>query len=149
MVVKPRLATTFSGMTTRILATALLTMLATSALPTSASAQRHWKEIGKTSAGNSVYVDPATVRKVNGIITARLRVRFTKPVDTPQGPWKTSQHIAMFDCAKGTIASKESIYYSDEAGRKVVDRHVVGIPGYGSPIGGSMTRVAFDYICRK
>src|SRR5215207_2244803 len=59
-----------------------------------------WKEIGKTSTGNSVYVDPRTVKKVNGIITAKIRVKFTPPVKVAQGTWVTSQHLAMFDCAK-------------------------------------------------
>jgi hypothetical protein len=131
-------------MDTKILATLLLT-----ALSASASAQGRWKEIGKTSVGNSVYVDPSSVKKVNGIVTARIRVKFTTPVNTAKGVWKTSQHIAMFNCAKSTVAAKESIYYSDEAGKKIVDKTIVGIPGYGSPIGGSMTKVALDYFCKK
>ena len=41
------------------------------AQPTSVAAQSsRWKEIGKTSAGNFVYIDPKSVKKVNGIITA-------------------------------------------------------------------------------
>jgi len=38
------------------------------------------KEIGKTSAGNLVYVDSKTVKTVNGITTARIRVKFINPV---------------------------------------------------------------------
>jgi hypothetical protein len=106
-----------------------------------------WKEIGKTSVGNSVYVDPRTVKRVNGIITARIRVKFTPPVPTPQGNWVSSQHLAMFDCAKSTEATKESIYYADEAGTKVVERKKNAMPGFGSVIGGSMTKVALDYLC--
>jgi hypothetical protein len=112
-----------------------------------ARAQSRWKEIGKTSVGNSVYVDPRTVKTVNGIVTARVRVKFAKPVATPQGNWVSSQHIAMFDCAKSTFAAKETIYYADEAGTKVVERKTNAIPGFSSPIGGSMTKVAFDYFC--
>ena len=114
-----------------------------------AAAQSRWREIGKTSNGNSVFVDPRTVKKVNGIITARIRVRFATPVATPQGSWVTSQHVAMFDCAKSAVAAKETIYYSDVAGTKVVERKTIGIPGYGPALGGSMARVALDYLCAE
>jgi hypothetical protein len=114
------------------------------------SAQSRWKEIGKTSVGNVVYVDPASVKKNNGIITARIRVKFTTPVTVQNGKqWVVSHHIAMFDCAKSRVAAKESIYYSDVAATKVVERTTIAQPGYGPAIGGSMTQVALDYFCKK
>ncbi len=125
----------------------VLLLLASVAAP--AAAQGKWKEIGKTSVGNSVYVDPSSVKTVNSIISARIRVKFSPPVATPDGNWVTSQHLAMFDCAKGTFANKESTYFSDEAGKKVVEKKVNKIPGFSSPLGGSMTKVAFDYMCKK
>jgi hypothetical protein len=104
--------------------------------------------MGKTSTGNPVYVDPRSVKKVNGIVTAHIRVKFVKPVDVSPGVvWRSSQHIAMFDCAKSTVAAKETIYFADTTGTKVVEKKTVAIPGYGSPIGGSMTKVALDYLC--
>ena len=112
-----------------------------------ALAQSRWKEIGKTSVGNTVYVDPRTVKTVNGIVNARLRVKFTPPVATPQGAWVTSQHVAMFDCAKSTIAAKETIYFADETGTKVIERKTIGKPGFGPALGGSMAKVALDYLC--
>src|SRR5262245_55048201 len=116
-------------------------------LPALAAAQGRWKEIGKTSGGNSVYVDPRSVKKVNGIVTARVRVKFETPVKTPRGDWKTSQSLAMFDCAKSTIAAKETVYYADETGGKVGERTVNKVPGYGPALGGSMAKVALDYLC--
>ena len=118
-------------------------------LPATAThAQPRWKEMGKTSTGNPVYVDPRSVKKVNGIITAHIRVLFVKPVDVSPGVvWKSSQHIAMFDCAKSTVAAKETIYFADEAGKKVVEKKTIAQPGFGSPIGGSMTKLALDYLC--
>lgn len=104
--------------------------------------------MGTTSVGNPVYVDPRSIKKVNGIITAHIRVKFIKPVDASPGVvWRSSQHIAMFDCAKSTVAAKETTYFADEAGTKVVEKKTVKIPGFGSPIGGSMTKVALDYLC--
>ena len=114
-----------------------------------ASFQSRWKEIGKTSAGNLVYVDPKSIKTVNGIIHARIRVRFVTPVETRQGKWASSQFAAMFDCAKSTFANKESTYYSDAAGTKVVEHSVNAKPGFGSPIGGSMTKIALDYVCKN
>jgi hypothetical protein len=114
-----------------------------------AHAQAKWKDIGKTSSGNSVYVDPRSIKTVNGIITARVRVKFDPPVQTPQGAWATSQHIAMFDCTKSTIAVKESVYYANEKTNKVVERKVNAVPGYGPAIKGSLSQVALDFLCKK
>lgn len=111
--------------------------------------QAGWKEIGKTSANNPVYVDPKSVKTKAGIITARIQVKFVTPVKTPKGEWKLSRHEAMFDCAKRTVAAKSSVYYGDAAATKVVERSAPVIPGFGSPIGGSMTQVALDYLCKK
>lgn len=131
-------------MRTTILSIALV---ASVSLP--ASAQVHWKEIGKTSAGNTVFVDPRSVKTVNGLITARVRVKFEPPVATPQGPWTASHTLATFDCAKAAVAAKENIYYSDESANKVVERKVIAKPGFGPVLGGSMGKVALDYLCRK
>jgi hypothetical protein len=55
----------------------------------------------------------------------------------------------MFDCAKGTIAVKESVYYADEKANKVVERKVYAQPGYGPALKGSLSQVALDYLCKK
>lgn len=112
-------------------------------------AQSRWKEIGKTSSGNSVYIDPRSVKTVNGIINARVRVKFDPPVATPQGAWATSQTAAMFDCAKQTIAAKETIYYADERSNRIVERKVNAKPGFGPALGGSMAKLALDYVCSE
>ena len=117
------------------------------ALP--AAAQPRWKEVGKTSVGNAVYVDPRSVKTANGIISAKVRVKFNEPVSTPKGAWKSSQVSAMFDCAKSSVAAKEASYYSDEAGTKLVEHSVNPKPGFGPAIGGSMTKVMLDYVCKK
>jgi hypothetical protein len=116
------------------------------ALPGAAQAQ--WKEIGKTAAGNSVYVDARSIKTKDGITSARLQVKFATPVQTAQGPWRVSRHDAMFNCAKKTVAAKSSTYYSDAAATKAVKHDVIKIPGFGPAIGGSMTQIALDYVCK-
>jgi hypothetical protein len=129
--------------------TLILPLLLLAGVSLSAQAQGRWKDIGKTSSGNSVYVDPRSIKTVNGIITARVRVKFDPPVQTPQGQWTTSQHVAMFDCAKSSIAVKESIYYINEKTNKVAERKVNAQPGYGPALKGSLSQVALDYLCKK
>jgi hypothetical protein len=134
------------------LAGAMLPAIILSAALTPASAQQssRWKEIGKTAAGNLVFVDPKSVTKAkDGIITARIRVKFVKPVEQRSGPaWVQSRHIAMFNCAQKSVAAKETIYYADEAATKPVERSAAKIPGFGSAIGGSMTAIALEYLCK-
>jgi len=130
------------------IAAATVTMSAGAPSRTHALHQSRWQEIGKTSTGNVVYVDPRSIKTVNGIVHARIRVRFVPPVDTPEGKWVLSQHSPMFDCAKSRFANKESTYYADAAGTKVIKHTVNAKPGFGPAIGGSMTQVALDYICK-
>ncbi|HEY4131369.1 MAG TPA: surface-adhesin E family protein [Gemmatimonadaceae bacterium] len=116
---------------------------------TPASAQGRWKEIGKTAAGNLIYIDPKSVKTANGIITAHLQVKFVTPVQVPnKGEWHLSRHVESFDCAKKTVATKESTYYGDYAGTKVMQHDVVKIPGFATAIGGSLTAIALEYVCR-
>src|SRR3712207_8209060 len=56
----------------------------------------------------------SSVKREKGIVTAALRVLFTPPVKTPKGDVTSSRTIAMFDCAKQTVAVKESWLYHDE-----------------------------------
>ena len=132
----------------RIAATLPIALAALVAVARPTAAQSRWKEIGKTSAGNSVFVDPASVKKVNGIVNARVRVVFAKPVETPQGNWMVSHSAAMFDCTKATVAAKETTYYSDAAATRVVDKRTNAKPGFGPALGGSMAKVALDYLCK-
>lgn len=121
------------------------------AMPAAAHAQKPskgWKEIGKTSAGNIVSFNPASVKKSKGITSATLQVTFTTPTTVGNDKWYLSRHEAMFDCAKHTIASKLNVYYGDPKATKVVKRDVIKIPGFGPAIGGSMAQVAMDYFCK-
>lgn len=128
--------------------TTLLASLALAFGARALAAQTRWKEIGKTSSNNPVFIDPASVKTKDSIITARVQVKFVKPVKTPKGDWVLSRHVAMFNCARHTIATKSSYFYGDAAATKVMESSVPKIPGFGPTFDGSMTQVAFDYVCK-
>jgi surface-adhesin protein E len=126
---------------------ALLLSLAPPALPNVAQAK--WQEIGKTSVGNPVYVDPRSVKKgADGIVTATVRVTFVKPVTTPKGPITASRTVAMFDCGKKVVAVKENTYYHDEKSNNVYQHSAAKTPGYGPAIKGTLPDVAMAYLCK-
>jgi hypothetical protein len=106
-----------------------------------------WKDIGKTSSGNVVSVDPRSIHRANGQVTANVRIVFTKPVQAAKGTWASSKTSATFDCAKRSLAAKENVYYSDAKSTKVVERNVNKMPGFGPALGGSLGAVALDYLC--
>jgi hypothetical protein len=122
-----------------------LTLLAM--LPAAAHAQKKWTQIGTTSSGNPVFVDPKTVAKSGSLVSATVRVVFVTPVETPKGKWMSARTIATFDCAKKTLAAKENTYYGDAKETKVVERKVNKLPGYGPALGGSLGGVALGYLC--
>jgi hypothetical protein len=123
-------------------------ILATLALlPTVAHAQRPWQDIGTTSVGNHVYVDPRSIRRSGSLVKATVRVVFTEPVQARNGTWASSRTIATFDCAKKTLAAKENVFYSDANSTKVTERTVIKQPGYGPALGGSLGAVALTYLC--
>jgi hypothetical protein len=120
-------------------------------IPGAAHAQKQqkpqWKAIGSTVSGNTVYVDPRSVRKEGSLVHATVRIVFNTPVETPKGAWMSSRTVATFDCAKKSLAAKENVYYGDARETKVVDRKVNKIPGYGPAIGGSLGDVSLKYLC--
>ena len=122
--------------------------LATPAPPNVAQAK--WQEIGKTSVGNPVYVDPKSVKKgADGIVTATVRVTFVKPASTPQGPITASRTVAMFDCGKKVVAVKENTYYHDEKTNRIYQHSAPGKPGFGPAIKATLPDVALQYLCSK
>lgn len=130
---------------------ALLALALVGIFSGSAGAQKRastrWQEIGKTSQGNPVFIDPASVKKAAGIVTASIRVTFVKPVTTPRGSVTSARAIAMFDCAKKLIASKQNTLFIDESKGQVFQKTVNAEPGYGPAIGGSFADVAMKHFC--
>lgn len=115
--------------------------------PAAMRAQTRWKEIGTTSSGNPVYVDPRSVKRSGAVVSGTVRVVFKEPVQTAKGVWKSARTMATFDCAKKSLAAKENVYYADERGTKVTDRTVNKQPGFGPALGGSLGAVAMQYLC--
>jgi hypothetical protein len=55
----------------------------------------------------------------------------------------------MYNCAQKTVATKESWFYLDDAGKREGMHRVVKIPGFG-PVGkGSVADVALTHLCTK
>ena len=116
--------------------------------PLAAQATVQWREIGKTSTGNPVFVDPRSVsRDSTGIITATVRVVYAEPVDTPQGPITGSRAVAMFDCVGRKVAVKESIIWHDERRGTVYRRSAPARPGFGPALTSTFAHVALEYLC--
>ena len=125
--------------------TAPLLLLAAAILP-----QSKWQEIGKTSTGNSVYLDGKSVRKApDGIITARVRATYDPPMDTPTGKVTSARVVAMFDCAGKKVATKERILFINEAKGIEHSRRTIGKPGFGPALSSTFADVALKHLCAK
>lgn len=116
------------------------------AAPSPARAQA-LRPIGTTATGNPVLLEPRSVRRAGDTVTATVRVRFAKPTRTPQGEVRASRTIARFDCARRQVAVVENWYFTDERGTVESSHRKVGIPGWSTAIGGSMTAVALEHLC--
>lgn len=128
-----------------MLPTTTLLMFAVAVLP-----QQKWQEIGKTSTGNSVYLDGKSVRKSpDGIITARVRVAYSTPLETPKGKVTSAKVLAMFDCAKGYVATKESVLYLNEVKGVEYSRRTIAKPGFGPALSSTFADVALRHLCAK
>ena len=106
-----------------------------------------WKDIGTTSSGNVVSIDPRSVKRSGTLVAATVRVVFTPPVKAARGTWASSRTSATFDCTTRYLAAKENVFYSDARSTKVVERSVNKQPGFGPALGGSLGGIAVDYFC--
>ena len=106
-----------------------------------------WKDIGTTSSGNVVSIDPRSVKRTGTLVAATVRVVFTPPVKAARGTWASSRTSATFDCGTRYLAAKENVFYSDARSTKVVERSVNKQPGFGPALGGSLGGIAVDYFC--
>ena len=119
------------------------------AAPRAAAAQSRWRELGKTSVGNTVFVDRRSVKRDSGVVTATLRVVMAKPVNTPRGGITSSRTVAMLDCGKRLVAVKENTFFLDEKSNSIYQHSKVGKPGFGPAIKGSLPDVALTELCKR
>lgn len=117
--------------------------------PTAARAQVRWKEIGTTSSGNHVYVDPKSVHAQKDLVDATVRVVFTTPVESADGPLYATRTKATFNCTTRRLAVKENTFYGNAKETRAVEHKVNRIPGFGWVPDGSLGAVALNYLCRK
>ncbi len=112
--------------------------------------QGRWQEIGRTSTGNAVFLDPRSVRKgSDGIITASIRATYAPPYETPKGQVTSSRVVAMFDCATRRVATKQSVLYHDEAKGVEYSRRVIAKPGFSPALSSTFGDVALKHLCKK
>ncbi|WP_331050862.1 surface-adhesin E family protein [Gemmatimonas sp.] len=107
------------------------------------------KEIGKTSVGTPVFLEQKSVTRAGDVVTATVRVKLQPPIKNGAQELRSSRTIGMYDCAKQTVATKESWYYADDAGRKEGMHRTVKVPGFGPAIKGSLADVALKHLCTK
>jgi hypothetical protein len=105
------------------------------------------EEIGKTSVGTPVMLESASVSRSGTVVTAAVRVALQPPLKHANGDLVASRTLSMFDCAKQTVATKESWYYHDAAFKKQGMHRVVGKPGFGPAFKGSLGDVALRHLC--
>ncbi len=97
--------------------------------------------------GTPVFLEKGSVSRKDGIVTATVRVKLEPPLKGPQGDLRSSRTVAMFDCARQTVATKESWYFLDDTGRKEGMHKVVKTPGFGPAFKGSLADVAMGHLC--
>lgn len=105
------------------------------------------REIGKTSVGTPVFLETKSVSRAGDVVTATVRVKLQPPIRNGAQELRSSRTIGMYDCVKQTVATKESWYFTDDAGRKEGMHRVVKLPGFGPAIKGSLADVVLKHLC--
>jgi len=111
--------------------------------------QPRWQTVGHTGDGNSVQIDPKSVKRHGTLVDATVRVPFLKPKKMQGGNVTSSITKVTFDCSKETNMIREYTFYYDEKTNKIFQHEAAKVPGFAPVMGGSMTRVAYDYVCKK
>lgn len=113
----------------------------------SAQGNSRWREIGTTSTGNKVYVDPRSVKDSATFKVAEVRTVYAEPASTPAGPITGSRARAAFDCAQKRVAVIENIIYHDERANRVYRSSKPRIPGFSPALTSTFAHVALEHLC--
>ncbi len=114
------------------------------------SAAGKWTPIGTTNTGNPVFVNSKSIKTDKaGVTTAEIRTVYAKPSPTPKGDITSVRSIAMFKCASGEVAAKETTIYLDEKAGKIFETRKPGIPGFAKPFDNTYAAVARAHVCKK
>ena len=105
------------------------------------------KTIGATSAGTPVLLEPKSVARAGGIVTATLRVALSPPMKTAGRSLVSLRSTTRIDCAAQTSATKERWFYYDAKFKDEARHDTPGKPGYGPAIKGSLADVALKHFC--
>jgi len=104
--------------------------------------------IGATSAGTPVFLEPKSVSRAGGIVTATMRVALSPPIKTSGREMVSLRSTSMLDCAAQTSATKERWFYYDAKFKTEARHDTPGKPGYGPAIKGSLADVALKHFCK-
>lgn len=107
------------------------------------SGMRQKAEPTTAVSGADVMLETKSVVRADGIVTATVRVLLQPPIKTASGELKSSRSVAMIDCSKQTVATKETWHYFDEAGTKEGMHRKPGMPGFGPATKGSLMSYPF------
>lgn len=125
----------------------LALLLLTAASAAEAQGNSSWRDIGKTSSGNTVYVDTRSIKDSVGMKVAVVRTVYAEAVSTPQGPITGSRARAMFDCANQKVAVLENIIYHDERANRIYRQSAPRVPGFGPALQSTFAHVAMQHLC--
>lgn len=127
----------------------LILVLALLAATSAAHAQGNtrWRDIGKTSSGNTVFVDTRSIKDSIGMKVAVVRTVYAEAVSTPQGPITGSRARAIFDCANQKVAVLQNIIYHDERANRIYRESAPRQPGFGPALQSTFAHVAMQHLC--
>lgn len=106
-----------------------------------------WTRVGATAQGNPVFIDLRTVQRRDSLVSGTVRATFNTPVRTPQGNVTSSRTIVTVNCRQRKVAVHENWLYHDERRGTVFEHRKPRVPGYGSPIRGTLSEVAMNHLC--
>lgn len=107
--------------------------------------------VGETPGGARVYVDPRTVIRRDGRVTATVFVRFNRPVPTKDGTMRSMRAIAHFECRARRMALAEDWTFSDFDGKDLLRYERSTVQGferrYDPAVRGSLAALSLQHFC--